>query len=114
MTLVQKIMYVHHRFQENEFVVNVQLKTECAQTIQLKDGGKNDDSVILNQNENMFQFAFRTREILDMVAEVFKKFKAGEVKGQKSAKALRGKGKSKAKEVIEALANIKMTEWKYM
>jgi hypothetical protein len=30
MTLIQKIMYVHLRFMENDCIANVQLKTECA------------------------------------------------------------------------------------
>jgi hypothetical protein len=40
MTLIQKIMYVHLRFVENNCIANVQLKTECAQEIQIEGLGK--------------------------------------------------------------------------
>jgi hypothetical protein len=79
----------------------------------LKEWGKKDDSVILNHNDNMFQLAFRTQPIWDMVAEVFKKFEAQEVKGPK-AKLTKGKGKSKPTEVMKAHAHMNMTEWRYM
>jgi hypothetical protein len=75
--------------------------------------GKKDDSIILNQNDNMFQLALSTGPIWDMVAKVFKKFKVGEIKGQKT-KVTKGKGKSKPTKVMKALGDMKMTQWRYM
>jgi hypothetical protein len=49
-----------------------------------------------------------------MVAVVFKKFEARKVKGQKSTRILRSKGKSKPIEFIKAPTDTKMTECKYM
>jgi hypothetical protein len=61
----------------------------------------------------MFELAFNTRRIWDMMAEVFKKFKAREVKGQKT-KVTKGKGKSKPIKVMEASVDMKIIEWRYM
>jgi hypothetical protein len=58
MITMQFIHYLHMRYLENNRKEDMAFKMDCAEEIQLRNWGIENDKQVLNANDNLFQLAF--------------------------------------------------------
>ena len=113
MSTIQRVSYIHMRFVENNYVSNIEFKSECAMEINLKDWGVRKASEVLNLADNLFQLAFRRDPEWSYIKQIFEKWELCQIKGQKPEKV----PKKNSKISLDAKApfdDMKLTEWKIM
>lgn len=124
MTLIEKCCYVHTRYEEagrpQPFTKELTaLKKECAMEINLPGWGEKDDLTVLNNNDNLWQLAFRADPVWSSVQKVFDKWEACEVKGQVKEKPKSKAAKPKAQKPtstpeVPIAGPMYLTEWRWM
>ncbi len=113
MSTIQRVSYIHMRFVENNYVSNIEFKSECAMEINLKDWGVRKASEVLNLADNLFQLAFRRDPEWSYIKRIFEKWELCQIKGQKTEKVPKKSSKLSLDSKVH-FDDMKLTEWKIM